>query len=139
MDIAIRMIIPLTVCLDRERLHMAGLTGLLQRDALCCLCQWLLLKLLQILLGNLYKGRIVMCIIKDIRSVYLLSVGRLTLHLLEHLLLLLTVLLHLHVVGLVHLLLVEDCSSIVGTVRKDLLSEYLIVVRDLLLLLRHRH
>lgn len=80
-----------------------------------------------------------MCIIKEIRSVYLLSVGRLTLHLLEHLLLLLAVLLHLHVVGLVHLLLVEDCRCIVGTVHEDLLSEYLIVVRDLLLLLCHRH
>ena len=59
--------------------------------------------------------------------------GGLALHLLHHLLLLLVVLLHLHVVRLVHLLLVQGCSCIVGVVDEDLLSEYLVLVLQLLL------
>ena len=48
---------------------------------------------------------------------------------------LLAVLLHLHVVGLIHLLLVEGGRCVVGRSNQDLLSEQLVLVLHLLLLI----
>ena len=105
MYVAIRVVIPLTIGLVCQRLHVICLPWHLW-NALSRRLRGRRLELLHVLVNLSHVKETELSCVLGYDSFYLLHAGIWPLHLLHHLLLLLGVLLHLHVVSLVHLLLV---------------------------------